>query len=735
MGYVRRSSPRAAFRVDGARPRAGSGAGPVLVHEVTHRQHLAERTRSGAWFEYWAANPFDQADKCADRPGPGAHRRRRRLLLSPSSRLGGHRPARAHDLRGGARRPRRRRATDGARFSRRRRRAPAGRGCRPGGWTRRPRGGGRPGARGRTISPSGASWMAAARRPRDAALRLRHRARAADPRAGRRPPRGPRAFDRSRGWGALVPRSGSAAGAPGSRASCSGTAYMLRSASPTRSARAGGSSRRAATTSTTSASRAPSATRSSTSAADLRRAGARPRVLCTRPPSSRGGRADPLRDELAVPAYDARPMPTTWTCGCCGRRRSTCWPTRDLGFLERRCGSPTAAALAVGAPAAGVQPTRNPLLGPHGGYLTRRDGRLVGLLHRVPADDRVDARLRASSPTSTRALAELADAAGDRAFAGRLRDAGARALATTGASGRAAAGLARLRGERQIGTGAIFGEPQPWALLAGRADRLRRARWWATSAASSPASALPPSVHGPAQDRLVAVARGERPGGDRAQLAGATATGDNNAVYVGGSWYAVNGWLTWALGRQAGVVPRPRELAFDELRATRCAPTRAPIRGTGAARSRSTTSAAPISPAIRRSAASASPAGYSGQIMHQPAWLLWDTIKLAGIEPTTHGYTFPTGAAHARLLTAPAERRLEWGARARLRLRPGAAPRPPAHGRRARPPAGRYRALVEGRPVPSRRRGPPWSSRSSPARATRSAGRSRPGRLQGPRWA
>ena len=25
--------------------------------------------------------------------------------------------------------------------------------------------------------------------------------------------------------------------------------------------------------------------------------------------------------------------------------------------------------------------------------------------------------------------------------------------------------------------------------------------------------------------------------------------------------------------------------------------------------------------------------------MHQPAWLLWDTIKLAGIEPTLRGYT------------------------------------------------------------------------------------------------
>jgi hypothetical protein len=29
---------------------------------------------------------------------------------------------------------------------------------------------------------------------------------------------------------------------------------------------------------------------------------------------------------------------------------------------------------------------------------------------------------------------------------------------------------------------------------------------------------------------------------------------------------------------------------------------------------------------------------YDGWIMHQPAWSLFDTIRLAGIEPTTDGY-------------------------------------------------------------------------------------------------
>ena len=34
---------------------------------------------------------------------------------------------------------------------------------------------------------------------------------------------------------------------------------------------------------------------------------------------------------------------------------------------------------------------------------------------------------------------------------------------------------------------------------------------------------------------------------------------------MGGAWYAINGWLTWALGELDGVVPRRGEYALDEL--------------------------------------------------------------------------------------------------------------------------------------------------------------------------
>ena len=90
--------------------------------------------------------------------------------------------------------------------------------------------------------------------------------------------------------------------------------------------------------------------------------------------------------------------------------------------------------------------------------------------------------------------------------------------------------------------------------------------------------------------------------------------------------------------------------------------------------------------------------------MHQPAWLLWDTIKLAGIEPTTRGYAIdpllPMRAFSVRLPGVG----LRWGARTasgyvralrrdRLRM----VVRAPA--------AGRQRVTVEGRLVRSQRRG------------------------------
>ena len=87
-------------------------------------------------------------------------------------------------------------------------------------------------------------------------------------------------------------------------------------------------------------------------------------------------------------------------------------------------------------------------------------------------------------------LAELADARGDRGFAAALRAAAAELRTVLRREWTGRGWYSRGYGARgQIGRGAIFGEPQPWALLAGVRTRRRRGRWWRTSAASSPASA------------------------------------------------------------------------------------------------------------------------------------------------------------------------------------------------------------------------------------------------------
>ena len=74
----------------------------------------------------------------------------------------------------------------------------------------------------------------------------------------------------------------------------------------------------------------------------------------------------------------------------------------------------------------------------------------------------------------------------------------------------------------------------------------------------------PPEVKGPARiGSSQSPARNDPDVTERDEIG--TRRRTNNAVYVGGAWYAVNGWLTWALGELDGVVPDAREYALDEL--------------------------------------------------------------------------------------------------------------------------------------------------------------------------
>ena len=45
--------------------------------------------------------------------------------------------------------------------------------------------------------------------------------------------------------------------------------------------------------------------------------------------------------------------------------------------------------------------------------------------------------------------------------------------------------------------------------------------------------------------------------------------GDNNAVWVGGTWFDPNGWLTWAYSSLDGVLPDARQRAGQTLQTPR----------------------------------------------------------------------------------------------------------------------------------------------------------------------
>jgi hypothetical protein len=111
--------------------------------------------------------------------------------------------------------------------------------------------------------------------------------------------------------------------------------------------------------------------------------------------------------------------------------------------------------------------------GPHGGYVPLRAGDWSdgSPLHLGMTESMlVPAQLAYVYPR----LAELADARGDAEFAAAVRSA-AEGLRTTVAGQWTGGGwYARgYAGERQLGAGAIFGEPQPWAVLAGIPSRDR----------------------------------------------------------------------------------------------------------------------------------------------------------------------------------------------------------------------------------------------------------------------
>jgi hypothetical protein len=290
-------------------------------------------------------------------------------------------------------------------------------------------------------------------------------------------------------------------------------------------------------------------------------------------------------------------------------------------------------------------------LGPHGGYLAGSTGDWNDFsteFEQLTESMLVTAQLAYAYPQ----LAKVADMRGDTAFAAQLRAAGAQDLATMRREWTGKGWYSRgYSGNRQVGSGVIFEEPQPWAVLAGAptagqaqtlVGNIRRF----LDGVGAPASLGGPARFGTAQVPAVAdpgvTEKGPLPESGpvpnlfnqllpNSPLAGAD-------EWPGGVWFDLNGWLTWAYGSLDGTVPGARQLAWDEYTRNTLAnhATLWPDHWDG------TISVDDVCYAYY----SAHPdycgnglgTSYEGQITEQPTWMVMNAINLAGVAPVQDGF-------------------------------------------------------------------------------------------------
>lgn len=297
-------------------------------------------------------------------------------------------------------------------------------------------------------------------------------------------------------------------------------------------------------------------------------------------------------------------------------------------------------------------------------------------------------------------MADLARMRGDRAFARELTAAGQANLNVTRSLWTGKGWFARgYAGDRLLGEGTIYGEPQPWALLAGAAGPARsrvligNIRRYLTGIGAPGGPSPIGSAAAPAEND---------PGASEhtAQLL----SGGGSAVFPGQTWFAVNGWLVWALAGLGDAVPGAGAFAFDEFLRNTLAnhATAYPDQWSGTISvddmCRSWYAEKPGRCGVFE------PVKYVGQIMHQPAWSLFDAIKLAGVVPVSNGYRIEPNVPATKFSLRMRNVGVAYdGTTARGYIRPARGGRmtmsvePPITGTACR-------VWVDGRPVPSRRK-------------------------------
>jgi hypothetical protein len=278
------------------------------------------------------------------------------------------------------------------------------------------------------------------------------------------------------------------------------------------------------------------------------------------------------------------------------------------------------------------------LLAPHGGYLAETLGdwsdfsaQFLGMTESM--------LVAAQTAYAYPRLAQLADLRGDRAFATQLRASAARDLATVRRQWTGHGWYARgYAGNRQLGQGAIFGEPQPWAMLAGAPSRAQTVTLVHNIRRYLDGVGAPAQLHGPSRIGTALSPSTHDPGVTERSQPQNVGVPDGHANYVGGVWYDVNGWLTWAYGQLDGVLPEARQLAWSEYTHNTLAAhaTAFPDHWGGTI---SVDDVCYSFYAQLPANCGAIPSSYDGQITEQPTWMVMDAIRLAGITPTEAGYS------------------------------------------------------------------------------------------------
>ena len=321
--------------------------------------------------------------------------------------------------------------------------------------------------------------------------------------------------------------------------------------------------------------------------------------------------------------------------------------TRDLGFLDRRVpylGGGSSATVWDHMKLAVQHQEGAPLgLGPAGNYLMGSNGDWSDFSTAfLPATESVlvTAQLAYAYPQ----LASVADLRGDESFAQRLRSLGERDLDRLRGEWTAGGWYARgYNGTEPVGVGAEYLEPQPWAILAGAPSSDQSRTLVANVERFLQGRGAPAQLNGPTRIGTSQSPAAADP--EVSEFDSVTGVGDGNAVFVGGTWYALNGTLTWALGELAGEVPDAARKAFGELKRNTLAAhaTAYPAHWSGILNvddaCNSYYSSAPDQCGIGLLLELAD-RDYNGQITHQPAWGLLSMLRLAGIEPTRAGYSF-----------------------------------------------------------------------------------------------